>query len=81
MIISYGVTEKGFYMVQKFEDYYAIWMVDAKPKKLDQTTLMQFLEENENDGWGVSGTFEQVMDDLKDFLCNLATPALEWPKN
>ena len=81
MIISYGVTEKGLYMVQKFEDYYTIWMLDEKPEKMDQTSLMQFLEENENYGWRVAGTFEQVMNDLKGYLCNLDTPALEWPKN
>lgn len=81
MIIAYGVTEKDFYAVQKFEDYYTLWMVDAKPEKIDQTSMMKFLEENENDGWVVAGTFEQVMNNLQDYLSKLDTPALDWPQN
>ena len=81
MIIAYGVTEKGFCSVQKFENYYSFWMMDAKPKKINQSSMRQFLEEHENNGWGVAGTFEQVMNTLKDYLGKLDTPALDWTQN
>lgn len=68
--IFYGVIANSecFVLIQKYSDVVSLWCVDELPRSMDEQCIQAFLDSHTNDGWSVSGTWEQIAKELKDMI-------------
>ena len=68
--IFYGaITDSGiFVMIQKCGDIVSLWCVDELPLSMDEKCAQAFVVRHVNDGWSVSGTWEQIAKELKEMI-------------
>lgn len=63
-IIKVGIKDNFFYMFEKNDDYYSLWVIDKYPDNFEGKTLEEFKLEHETEGDSISGSYQEVMKDL-----------------
>ena len=83
-MITAGMCGKWFYRIDRLigrdslgrpEYYYSLWTNDgAFPKNFSPENIERYLEEHRDEGGSVSGTWEEIMEELDDlFQCENGT--------
>lgn len=55
---------KFFYIFEKYDDYYSLWVIDKYPDDFEEKILEEFRLEHETEGDSTSGSYQEVMNDL-----------------
>lgn len=83
-MICYGVCGEDFFCVQKHtnntEEYFSLYMVDAIPTDFTPGGIELFLMDNAALGCSVSGTRDQVISELNDFISEHSAEAPMEPR-
>lgn len=73
-ILIAGVQDGDFYAVQQHareresESFYSLYTVNAVPKAMDPASIEAFLIEHADRGGSVAGSWEQIMEEFRDFI-------------
>lgn len=73
-ILIAGVQDGEFYAVQQHErekeseSFYSLYTVNAIPKAMDPASIEAFLIEHVDRGGSVAGSWEQIMEEFRDFM-------------
>lgn len=70
-ILTYGICNETFYLIEAIDDYYSFWFVDAIPNDMTIKGIENFMEENCLEGCSVTGSFEFVMNELANLITDL----------
>lgn len=65
--VFYGAITNSecFVLIQKCGDIVSLYCVDELPQSMDEKCIQAFLARHVDDGWSVSGTWEQIAKELK----------------
>lgn len=67
-IICFGCCGDSFFAVQQHDSYFSLYAVEDKPTDFTSHEIEAFLLKNEANGWSTAGTWDQVMEELQDYL-------------
>lgn len=63
-----GIKDNFLYMVEKIDDYYFLWVIEKVPVNLKEETLQEFISAHDTEGDSTTGSYQQIMKELKVFL-------------
>ena len=63
-----GVKHNCFYLIEKSEDEYSLWVIDTVPESLEESDVEKFISEHETDGHSITGSYMEITKALKEFL-------------
>ena len=67
-LISYAICDGAFLAIQQHVTYFSLYVVDRQPEDLSLKTVSEFLCNNQHLGSSVSGSWEQIIDELESLL-------------
>lgn len=60
-----GIKGNLFYVIEKIDDYYSLWVIDKIPKNMEEETLKKFMVDHITEGSSSTGSYEDVLEELK----------------
>lgn len=66
-LIHYGCGEDFFYCIQRHDTFFSLYAVDDKPADLSRQAVVDFMLENQNNGFSVAGSWAQIADEFQKF--------------
>lgn len=70
-IITYGICDDTFYLIEKLGDNYSLWWIDDIPTDMTGKGIENFMAENCTDGCFVYGDFNLIMNELAKLITDL----------